>query len=292
MSTLDLYSDDFPHSTREGYAAGCRGAGCPGLVEQGMTCAQVYTRSNGDYGFAKKLDAGLSVRVILDAEKNAANPDEAWVSEVVTAAQEHKLVGVDADGEVCSCGVRSKHLVEHFGAVTVAATGEDQPAPVAVTKPKAEKKAKPEHGTAAGYGRGCRDGSQCPGDPETGRTCREAYLEYQRDYAERRKQNGGKPLAKDTAKPIAKPAPPKPAPAPAPVVVAETAAPEEPSALEAANAEIVRLRAELADLTAKLTVKSDGDHVAVVAEPDVKRAEVTLADGLTVTIAVTVGRAA
>lgn len=68
MSAFDLLDDSFPHGSVEGYRAGCRGAVCPGA----MACRDVYTRSVGDFGFAKKLAAGVPLEVILEEERAAA----------------------------------------------------------------------------------------------------------------------------------------------------------------------------------------------------------------------------
>lgn len=74
MSGADLYEDGFPHSTVEGYNRGCRGNACPGLLENGISCAQTFSRFNGDYGFRKKVGAGMSASEIVAEEKTAAKP--------------------------------------------------------------------------------------------------------------------------------------------------------------------------------------------------------------------------
>jgi hypothetical protein len=278
----DLFAPDFPHSTKEGYAEGCRGAGCPGLIEHGMSCAQVFKRYSGDYHFAKKVDAGMSIGDILAADKE---PADNWGSRAIEATRAHELVGRDASGELCSCGARAESLVEHIGGVTLSVIEPPKP----VVKPAAPKRERAAdgitHGTTSGYAKGCHDGSLCPRGA-AGKSCREAYQEYQREYAARRRQNGGKPLAKGGVAEAPKPAPKPTLPsAPVtPIVQADT------TALDAAREEIARLTRENADLAERLATLAV--PVVVEPEPEVKHAQVTLGDGMTVTINVTVGRAA
>jgi hypothetical protein len=281
----DLYAPDFPHATKKGYDLGCHGAGCPGAIEHGMSCTQVHRRHSGDYAFAKKLDAGMSVGDILAAERQAASAESNWETTVVAAAQSHTMVGKDADGELCSCGVRAVSLIEHIAQSTLEAAGVH--APTVATEPAkpkapAAKTAPSPHGTTTGYQKGCHDGTQCPRHPETGKTCREAYQEYQREYAARRRANGG-PL-KNSASPVVTPAP-KPVEAPRPT-------PKPPAAsrnleLDEARAEISRLQAEIAELRATPT-----PAVVTAADPQAQQTQLTLSDGLTLTVAITVGRAA
>lgn len=286
MPERDLYAPDFPHATKKGYDLGCRGAGCPGAIEHGMSCTQVHRRHSGDYAFAKKLDAGMSVGDILAAERQAAAAEPDWETRVVAAAQSHTLVGKDADGELCSCGVRAASLIEHIAESTLEAAGVHTPTvTTSLAKPKApatKTAASSLHGTTTGYQKGCHDGTQCPRHPETGKTCREAYQEYQREYAARRRANGG-PL-KNASSPVAGPAPtrveaPKPAPKPVP--------PSRNVELDAARAEISRLQAEIDVLRAAPV------HAVVTPdEPQAQQTQLTLSDGLTLTVAITVGRAA
>lgn len=64
----DILSDpSHPHGTTEGFAKGCRGSHCPAP----MSCRDVHFRYQGDYGFRKKLDAGMTLTEIAESERPA-----------------------------------------------------------------------------------------------------------------------------------------------------------------------------------------------------------------------------
>lgn len=66
--TADILTDPtHPHGTPEGFANGCRGSHCPAP----MACRDVHARYQGDYGFRKKLDAGMTPAEILESERPA-----------------------------------------------------------------------------------------------------------------------------------------------------------------------------------------------------------------------------
>ncbi|KDA04643.1 hypothetical protein DC31_05735 [Microbacterium sp. CH12i] len=67
MSTLDLLDDSFPHGTPTGHRKGCRTAACPAVIP----CRTVYTRYVGDFTFARRLDAGMSLTEILEQDAAA-----------------------------------------------------------------------------------------------------------------------------------------------------------------------------------------------------------------------------
>ncbi|HQZ36114.1 MAG TPA: hypothetical protein PK020_16930 [Ilumatobacteraceae bacterium] len=71
MSTLDLLDDSFPHGTPTGYRQGCRTAACPAVIP----CRTVYTRYVGDFTFARRLDAGMSLAEILELDATARTID-------------------------------------------------------------------------------------------------------------------------------------------------------------------------------------------------------------------------
>lgn len=71
MSTLDLLDDSFPHGTPAGHRQGCRTAACPAVIP----CRTVYTRYVGDFTFARRLDAGMSLTEILEQDATARNVD-------------------------------------------------------------------------------------------------------------------------------------------------------------------------------------------------------------------------
>lgn len=67
MSAFDQLDDSFPHGSVEGYRAGCRGRICPAE----MSCADVYLRYCGDYGFRRRIDAGETAAAIFESERAA-----------------------------------------------------------------------------------------------------------------------------------------------------------------------------------------------------------------------------
>lgn len=62
--TLDLLTDSDTHGTPDGYRAGCKTNHCPSPVP----CHTVYLRYVGDWGFARRVDAGESAVDIIAAE--------------------------------------------------------------------------------------------------------------------------------------------------------------------------------------------------------------------------------
>ncbi|MCU1418701.1 MAG: hypothetical protein JWP32_2875 [Schumannella sp.] len=254
MSGADLYEDGFPHSTKEGYDAGCRGSGCPGALDHGFSCAQAFQRFNGDYGYRKKVEAGMSPSEIVAAE-----------------------------------GAHAPAVVEKSAAKPQPQT-KPQPEPTALAadaEPAAGAAAFP-HGTAKGYGKGCHDGNTCPRSPATGRTCRQAYTEYQREYAVRRRANGG-PLGKSKSKTSA------PTEAVAAPSVDDALSPSYAD-LEDMNRKLLALSGEQTDvilsLRAQLADATDGTQQAEhsIGGADIAPQAVSI-NGVTITITITVGTA-
>lgn len=72
MSTLDLMEDGFPHGTRAGYQQGCHSKGaCMGPLDGLMTCVEANMRYASDFGYRKKVDAGVTPQQIAEADKAA-----------------------------------------------------------------------------------------------------------------------------------------------------------------------------------------------------------------------------
>ncbi|WP_136057278.1 hypothetical protein [Microbacterium sp. K24] len=57
-----------PHGTLDGYRAGCRGSGCPAQ----LSCEKTHIRYQGDYGFRKALNAGITPEEYLTRERAAS----------------------------------------------------------------------------------------------------------------------------------------------------------------------------------------------------------------------------
>lgn len=174
MSSADLLEDGFPHSTPDGYRAGCQGHVCPGVVDNGISCADAFARFNGDYGYRKKVEAGMSPKEIIAAEQAAG---------VVAVPKPRPMVKPTAEPLPDDVQAELDDLL----------VDEQEVIPADVTPSKPERKhpgpkVKPlKHGTSYGYQRGCRDDS-CPAPG--GKTCRQAYRDYQNDYTARRRENG------------------------------------------------------------------------------------------------------
>lgn len=152
MKALDLLADGFPHGTKEGYARGCRGGSCIGVMEVGISCSTAQTRYQGDYGFRKRVDAGWTPAEIVAADRE----DAAKAAEARAVAKKKPTRKPSP--------LRSAPVVD-----------------VVAPDTRAERAPAKEfpHGTHAGYQRGCRDDA-CPRG-ENGLTCREARRAYDRD---------------------------------------------------------------------------------------------------------------
>jgi|GEM_PF-4431493 len=157
MSGADLFEDGFPHSTPEGYRMGCRGRACPGLAENGITCADATSRYHGDYGFRKKVDAGMSPAEIVAAEK-------AEVKAVPKPKPAAKLVVEPLSDEALLAAE----------AVDVEEVPESPEVPGASVPYE-------KHGTPKGYYSGCRLKGACPGVERAGKSCNQAILDYQHE---------------------------------------------------------------------------------------------------------------
>lgn len=67
MSSADLWEDNYPHGTPEGYDGGCKGGACPAGVRYGLSCKIAKSKSNGDVQYRRLVKAGESVPAIADA---------------------------------------------------------------------------------------------------------------------------------------------------------------------------------------------------------------------------------
>lgn len=67
MSGADLYEDDYPHGTVEGYNNGCKGGSCPAGVEYGLSCKTAKAKSHGDFQYQKLAKTGATVPEIAEA---------------------------------------------------------------------------------------------------------------------------------------------------------------------------------------------------------------------------------
>lgn len=176
MSSMDLYEDGFPHSTREGYERGCRGSACPGKVEVGLSCAEAHARWHGDYRFNQRVNAGMSPAEIMAAEAEERAQEAAAAK---AAAPAPRKVPVAAEPVVAPVPVVEKAPRARLVEPEQPAKPKRGPGRVRVTEI--------HHGTAYGYQRGCRDKETCPAPDGT--SCWQAYRDYQNDYTARRREN-------------------------------------------------------------------------------------------------------
>jgi hypothetical protein len=152
--TAAIHFANIPHSTIEGYAAGCKGRICPGKELFGWSCAESQQRFNGDYQWRRWVLAGMGP-VEIAAELNAA----------AIAAREQRIAA-----RAKTKAVKRKQDRR---------LGPRTPAPIG-------RPAKPfKHGTIAGYRAGCRTDADCPNTV----TCRQFKNEYNRLSRERLKQD-------------------------------------------------------------------------------------------------------
>ena len=80
---MNVHDAGFPHGTVAGYRAGCTGSQCGAPV----ACRDVYTRYQGDWGFKRKVDAGVPVAEIFAAEEAEREAQRAREKEL--RRQEH-----------------------------------------------------------------------------------------------------------------------------------------------------------------------------------------------------------
>lgn len=184
MSSMDLYEDGFPHSTKQGYQQGCRGNACPGKLEHGFSCAEAHTRYQGDYGYRKKVDAGLSPQLIAAEEQlppaPVVKPRRPRVDRNTSRLHMEATVTVADSVEPVRPEPAPVEAVRPVEPVSV-------PVPVVEPAKVSVAPAVFPHGTARGYGKGCHKDEDCPSMP----SCRQAHREYQHDYWERRRKAGG-----------------------------------------------------------------------------------------------------
>lgn len=67
MSGADLWEDNYPHGTVEGYNNGCKGGSCPAGVEYGLSCKTAKAKSHGDFQYQKLAKTGATVPEIAEA---------------------------------------------------------------------------------------------------------------------------------------------------------------------------------------------------------------------------------
>lgn len=66
-AAADRLEDSFPHGTREGFDAGCRGGGCPAAAEHGLSCQRAKSLAAGDYQYQKLVRGGATPAAIAAA---------------------------------------------------------------------------------------------------------------------------------------------------------------------------------------------------------------------------------
>lgn len=99
MSSADLLEDGFPHGTRAGWDRGCRGAGCPSLLEHGLSCRRAKELDAGDYQYRKLAAAGRTpadIAVQLGLHPEIHRPP---VKRVVADVDDEDVQVVDLDEE-------------------------------------------------------------------------------------------------------------------------------------------------------------------------------------------------
>ncbi len=284
MSSADLFEDGFPHSTKEGYKAGCRGRACPGIEDNGISCADAYARYQGDYGFRKKVDAGMTPSEIMAAE---AAPVAEKPRPKPKAAPKPTVQPLSAE---------ARAAVESEAA---AAENSAQEAP----EPEPTKEIPLEnHGTTKGYKAGCRLRDKCPGIETVGKSCTQAIAEYQRDAkaAKKRDLAAVAPTKVDPAV-EAEALAVEVAPLIGEVLVDVDDAPEEPAdALPQETDERLEatpsadeLLAKIAELERQLdNARRAALEAALEANRAAQPSTATFADGTRVTVTVTIDRAA
>lgn len=204
--SVELLEDAFPHGTVEGHEAGCRGRICPGREAYGWSCAEAVLRFRGDWGFRKRVLAGMGPAEIAaeetevrEAERRAAKAARraeraarrpARVARVkrerprktdrrVRAWTQEELVRI---GELNAAGRNDSEIAREMGRA-VSSVRERR---VELGLRTAAAKVGITHGTRGGYERGCRDG--CPAERSCADVAREYWREANRKYRERQRE--------------------------------------------------------------------------------------------------------
>lgn len=163
MSTYDLYADGFPHSTPAGHEQGCRGAACPGKLDNGYSCSEAAIRYNGDFTYRRLVDSGKTPQEITALAAEIAKPKR----EIVSTPE--RPVAAPARPKAPSKPLTAQPVFE--------ATKADEVAPIVTYT--ADGKAV-THGTPNGYQKGCRNEDLCPNVAIGLTSCVQGKREYQR----------------------------------------------------------------------------------------------------------------
>lgn len=157
MTAADRLEDGFPHGTADGFDQGCRGGACPAAAEYGLSCKRAKQLSASDYQYQKLARRGLGpaeialeLGLIPEGPTTPIAPPPARAPKPPKPAPENPSTAAPAP-----------------------------PAPPTTTRQRAA------HGTPSGYSAGCRD--NCPGDPDTGLTCRKAASNQSAEYKRKKR---------------------------------------------------------------------------------------------------------
>jgi len=168
MSTYDLYADGFPHSTPAGHEQGCRGAACPGKLDNGYSCSEAAIRYNGDFTYRRLVDSGKTPQEITALAAEIAKPKREIVS------KPERTVEATPRPKAPSKPLTAQPVFE--------ATKADEVAPIVTYTAEGKPVT---HGTPNGYQKGCRNEDLCPNVTIGLISCVQARRDYARARNER-----------------------------------------------------------------------------------------------------------
>ncbi len=182
--SVELLEDGFPHGTIHGHEQGCRGRICPGREAYGWSCAEAMVRFRGDWGFRKRVMAGLGPAEIaaVEAQEAVEAREVERAARRAERAAQRRLVAVprgsrvDVRGRVRKTERTARSFTEdelaRIGELNAAgwtdarigrelghATSSVRDRRVALGLPRVRQYAHTPiiHGKYSGYLRGCRD---------------------------------------------------------------------------------------------------------------------------------------
>jgi len=214
VSALALLEDGFPHGTRDGYDAGCRGRICSGRDLFGRSCSEAAIAYRGDWTYQKRVDAGMSAAEIhalelaeaeeAKAARRAERKREAEAARAGAVSAAPRLSAVPTGsgkpakakgGRKASTREKPWTAAEKARVALLNASGwNDSRIARELGRPVSSTRAiriglgleriaasggvhvPITHGTPSGYARGCK-GSECPATPSCGDVGRAYYRE-------------------------------------------------------------------------------------------------------------------
>jgi len=229
MSAADILSDNIQHGTVAGYRAGCTTNHCP--ASGGISCATMFVRYNGDYGFRRLVDAGATAAELIELDRTRAQAARveadreptsqkgerppvsgktvrprrtrtappAATSSTARPSRAPRATVVDQElvdrikGRIAAEQPVGRDLVdtEFIDRVRARIADMQTPPPAPRAARKPRAVRQRRHGTMYQYQLGCRIHEDCPNVAEGSPSCWQVNSAYHREYIANRRANQG-----------------------------------------------------------------------------------------------------